>query len=72
MRCHYTTEGSQRFFIPGCMGGAVNGPHDCCCYPEPEPKMASKEATQRIKELQKDVMRLERLVWNLTRHKAFK
>lgn len=30
-RCYWTVEGMKKYFIPGCMGAAVNGAKGCTC-----------------------------------------
>lgn len=49
-----------RFFLPGCMGGAVYGPERCTC---PKPVRAKKVALA----LEERVERLEALVDQLLR-----
>lgn len=56
-RCHMHTTQGERFFLPGCIGGAVYGKNGCTC-----PKRSAKETEQRIFELEARVAELEKQI----------
>lgn len=46
MKCHYSHDDEgNKFWFPGCMGGAVYGPRGCTCRPwnKKEPTELSKD-----------------------------
>lgn len=65
MKCHWATDDDgTRFWLPGCWGGAVNGPYACHCRPSRPPKEPDPRDTL-IKELEQDNARLNRLIQKL-------
>lgn len=54
MRCHMHTAEGERFFLPGCMGGAVYGKDGCTC-----PKRSAKSTEQIVFELEERIADLE-------------
>lgn len=57
-RCHWHVAEGERFFLPGCIGGAVYGSNGCTCGVRD--KRISQE--QRIFELEARVAELEALI----------
>lgn len=54
-RCHMHNAGGERFFLPGCMGGAVYGRDGCTCP-------TGKGEEQRIYELECEVAELKKQI----------
>lgn len=54
-RCHMHTAEGERFFLPGCMGGAVYGRDGCTCQ-----RRTDKSTEQRIFELEAKIAELEK------------
>jgi hypothetical protein len=72
MRCHFVVVDGERVFIPMCYPSLhQEDAWACCCRDEREVKMASTEAKQRLHDAEKEIYRLERLLWKLTKHKSF-
>lgn len=61
--CHYVKADKKWHFIPGCAGGACNGPEHCTCKTTADVvKKLETTITRRVDELSRTVAALEAFI----------
>ena len=62
MRCRYVKEDGERFFLPECWGGAINGPSGCYCPTKRDDLYETVEKlSKRVAELEKVIRKQKNL-----------
>lgn len=70
MKCHYIQDPEiGKVLIPGCMGTAAMGVHNCTCYDKIPYNNPYKE---EVSELRKENVRLHRVIRNLIKRNLIK
>jgi hypothetical protein len=65
MKCHWShADDGHRFWLPGCMGGAVYGPHMCTCPRKMQSaeKQREKDLLKTIRDQEKEIAALNRII----------